>query len=436
MQITQRALIALLAGAAPLAASVLWPPALGFAVLYVVVLVGVFVADVALSPRRRDFDVTRQCNSKLSLAAGNAIRLHVYNRSGQTATLALRDEFPIGFQTDLWQVSGVAAPHSELVLTYHVKPLRRGDYRFGDLNLRCRGRLGLIVRQMRYAAAAPVKVYPNLLDVRRYDMLAQRGLLAEIGLRNARILGRGTEFERLRDYQPDDDYRRINWKATARRGHPVSVEYETERSQNIIIMLDAGRLMAAPIGPLAKVDYAVNTALMLAYVAAKMGDRVGLLAFADQISAYLPPRSGRRQFLAMTEQLYRLQAQYTEPDYSLAFRYLALHSHKRALIVLFTDLIDIETSHLLVSHIAALLPHHLVLCVTIADPGITRLAGAAPADSRSVYERAVAEDVLAERRRALGTLRRRGAIALDLPAENLTPSVINTYLELKTRTRL
>jgi uncharacterized protein (DUF58 family) len=167
-----------------------------------------------------------------------------------------------------------------------------------------------------------------------------------------------------------------------------------------------------------------------------MGDRVGLLAFADQISAYLPPRAGKHQFLAMTEQLYRVQAQYTEPDYSLAFRYLSLHSHKRALIVLFTDLIDIGTSRLLVSHIDGLLPHHLVLCVTLADPGVTRLAAAAPANSRATYERAVAEDVLAERRRALETLRRRGAIALDLPAEKLTASVINSYLELKTRSRL
>lgn len=153
-----------------------------------------------------------------------------------------------------------------------------------------------------------MKVYPNLLEMRRYELLARRGQVAEIGLHTPRFLGRGTEFERLREYQTDDDYRRINWKDTARIGRPVSVEYQTERSQNVILMLDAGRLMAAPIGPLAKIDYAINAALMLAYVASRMGDNVGLLAFADRISVHLPPRRGKRQFLAMLDALYRLPA--------------------------------------------------------------------------------------------------------------------------------
>lgn len=417
-------------------AGAVWPPALFYATAYFAVLLGLLLADVQLSPKMQDFEVTRQCDSKLSLGANNTIRLHVYNRSDQAVAVALRDEFPVSFHADLWQLTGVVAPRSELVLTYHLKPFRRGDYQFRDINLRYRGRLGLIVRQERYPASAMVKVYPNLLEIHRYELLARRGQLAEIGLRNTRILGRGTEFERLRDYQQDDDYRRINWKATARRGRPVSIEYETERSQNILLMLDAGRLMASPIGPLAKIDYAVNTSLMLAYVAARMGDNIGLLAFADRISLYLPPRRGKRQFLAMTDALYRLPAYLTEPDYNLAFRYFASHNRKRSLVVLFTDLVDAETSRLLVSHIAGLSPHHLPVCVTIADPGITGLAEAAPTDSRSVYQRAVAEGLLAERRRALEVLRRRGAIALDLSAEHLTASVINRYLELKARSRL
>lgn len=436
MQLTVRSLALLIAGALPLGFAALWPPALPIASGYFVVLLGLLIADVVLSPKRQHFELNRLCDSKLSLAADNPIQVRLYNWSDRSVPVAIRDEFPAGFQADLGQMAGVAAPRSELTLTYHLRPWRRGDYRFGDLNLRYRGRLGLIVRQERYPAAASVKVYPNLLDVRRYELLARRGQLAEIGLRNVRVLGRGTEFERLRDYQPDDDYRRINWKATARRGRPVSVEYETERSQNVVLMLDAGRLMATPIGPLAKLDYAVNTALMLAYVAARLGDNVGLLAFADRVDTYLPPRRGRRQFLTMIETLYRLPAHLTEPDYNLAFRYFATHNRKRSLVVLFTDLIDAETSRLLVGHIGALSPHHLAVCVAIADPTITRLASASPTDSQSVYQRAVAEGLLDERRRALEGMRRRGAIALDVSAEHLTPTVINRYLELKTRTRL
>ncbi|MBI4322388.1 MAG: DUF58 domain-containing protein [Chloroflexi bacterium] len=385
MQLTPRALALLLAGALPLSITALWSPALFVASAYFAVALGLIFADLIISPGRRHFEVTRVCDSKLSLAADNAVELHLYNGSPYAVRLALRDEFPVGFRTDHWHVDGVAAPRSVLLLTYSVKPLRRGDYRFGDINLRYRCRLGLVVRQERYSAAVAVKVYPNLLELRRYELLARRGQLTEIGLRHARMLGRGTEFERLRDYQPDDDYRRINWKATARRGRPMSVEYETERSQNVILMLDAGRLMASPIGPLAKLDHAVNTALMLAYVAVRQGDNVGLLAFADRIGVHLPPRRGKRQFLAMLEALYRLPPHLTEPDYNLAFRYLATHARKRSLVVLFTDLIDAETSRLLVSHIAALSPHHLVICVTIADPGITRLAANHPDNSRSTY---------------------------------------------------
>ena len=436
MRLTPRALALLLGGALPLAAGAAWPPALVFATAYFAAVLGLLFADAALSPKRRDFELARRCDSKFSLAAENPIQICLSNRSRHSAAVAVRDEFPVSFEADRWQLSGRAAPLSDLVLTYHVKPIRRGDYQFGHLNLRYLGRLGLLERQERYPAAASVKVYPNLMEVRRYELLARRGQLAEIGLRNARILGRGTEFERLRDYQPDDDYRRINWKATARRGRPVTIEYETERSQNVLLLLDTGRQMASPVGPLAKLDYAINTTLMLAYVAARLGDNVGLLAFADRIGAYLPPRRGKGQFLAMIEALYRLPAHLTEPDYDAAFRHLAAHHRKRSLLVLFTDLIDVETSRLLVSHMASLSPHHLPVCVAIADPGVTRLATATPTDSASVYQRAVAENLLAERRRALEELRRRGAIALDVPADHLTAAVINKYLELKARTRL
>lgn len=436
MQLTPRALILLLVGAIPLAASTLWPAALLAAIAYFAVLLGLLFADAAAGPQKSSFQLSRACDSKLSLAADNAVRIHLYNAGGRPAQVTVRDEFPAVFQTDAWQISAEAPAHMETVFTYHVKPLRRGDYRFGDLNLRYKSRYGLLLRQESYPAAATVKVYPNLLEVRRYDLLARRGLLAEIGLRSARILGRGTEFERLRDYQPDDDYRRINWKATARRGRPMSTEYETERSQNIMLLLDAGRLMAAPIGPLAKLDHAVNAALMLAYVAARLGDNVGLLAFTDQPSVFLPPRRGRRQFLAMLEALYRLQAQQTEPDFNLAFRHFGAHSRKRSLVVLFTDLVDAQTSQLLLAHIGALSPHHMVLCVTLADPGIAALARMGPANTRGVYQRAVAEDVLATRRQAIERIRRTGARVLDLPADNLTAQVINQYLELKMRSRI
>ena len=209
-----------------------------------------------------------------------------------------------------------------------LKPLRRGDYRFGPCHLRYTGVLGMVRRQHRFPIDAPVKVYPNLMEVRKYELLARRDQLFEIGLKNARRLGEGTEFERLRDYEKDDDYRRIYWPATAKLHRPITMDYQPERSQSVIVLLDAGRLMTAPLGPLSKLDYAINTTLLLAYVAIVRGDRVGLLTFADNVTGYFEPDRGRRQFLALLEALYKVQPQQVESDYLKASAFLSTPSEE------------------------------------------------------------------------------------------------------------
>ena len=201
--------------------------------------------------------------------------------------------------------------------------------------MRWDGVLGLIIRQARFAAAADVKVYPNLLDIRKYELLVRKGQLQEMGLRHTRVLGSGTEFERLREYQLDDEFRRIDWKAMARRGKPITREFETERSQNVVCVLDIGRLMRSPVQDasgqsLAKVDYAVNAVLMLSYVAGLRGDKVGLLAFADQVTHYLAPKLGKGQFYRMLALLYAIESQPVESDYTKAFTYLVQLGDKAA----------------------------------------------------------------------------------------------------------
>jgi uncharacterized protein (DUF58 family) len=322
-----------------------------------------------------------------------------------------------------------------------VRPPRRGNYRFGDLNMRWDGVLGLIVRQARFAAAADVKVYPNLLDIRKYELLVRKGQLREMGLRHTRVLGSGTEFERLREYQLDDEFRRIDWKAMARRGKPITREFETERSQNVLCMLDVGRLMRSPVQDasgqsLAKVDYAVNAVLMLSYVAGLRGDKVGLLAFADQVTHYLAPKSGKGQFYRMLALLYAIESQSVESDYTKAFTYLGAKHKKRSLIVVFSDLASGLAAKSVVAQVAPLYPRHLPLLVAISDPSVVELASLMPRDSPSVYQRAVAEQMLDERALILESLRRRGVLTLDVPANQLTIAVVNKYLELKARARL
>lgn len=209
-------------------------------------------------------------------------------------------------------------------------------------------------------------------------------------------------------------------------------------------LLDTGRLMRAPVDDtanrsghaLAKIDYSVNAVLMLAYVAGLRGDRVGLLAFADEVSSYLAPRAGRGQFYKMLATLYAVESQPVESDYVAAFAYLGAKHKKRSLVVIFSDIATGIAADTLVKQIAPLSPRHLVLLVAISDPTVVRLAQEMPRDSVGVYERAVAEQLVDERMLILEKLRQRGVLTLDVPANQLTVAVVNKYLELKARGRI
>jgi uncharacterized protein (DUF58 family) len=403
---------------------------------YFIAVLSVIFVDWRTAGDIKQFELARKHDNKLSLGAENSIRVSLRNRSWRGASFRIRDEAPELFRIETRTMEGQVGPRGEWSQTYHVRPLRRGDYQFGDLSLRWAGPLGLVVRQASVEAKESVKVYPNLLDVRRYDLLLKRNRLQEMGLRTTRQFGEGTEFERLREYLPDDEYRRINWKATARRNFPVTTEYQTERSQQVIAVLDVGRMMQSPVADIAKLDYVVNAVLLLTYVATGKGDRVGMMSFADDVQHYLSPRQGRGQFYRMLELLYAVEPQPVEPDYRKALAYLAVKQRRRALVVVFTDLTGGASLNSLVAQMAMLARSSLPLVVTISDPDVVDASKMQPSDSLDVYERAVANQILDERRVILDSLRQRGVLTLDVPANQLSMSVINRYLELKGRMQL
>ena len=393
----------------------------------------------------------REMNSKFSLGVENVVTLKIINRSQHRLTMRLKDDFPDEFLFEEVIHDCQIPPRHHVDISYRLTPLRRGLYQFADIHLRCSGILGLIVRQRRVPAATDIKVYPNLQAVRQYELLVKRGMLHRIGLKNSRQFGEGTEMERLREYLPDDDFRRIDWKATARHQKPIVREFETERSQDVVIMLDTGRLMASPIlleapplpstestqqKAMLKLDYAINTTLMTAYVSTLKGDKVGLIAFADTVHQYLAPKSGKRQFLTMLETIYALPVHSVEPDFETAFKYLATKQRKRALIILFTDILDSDSATGIASYVAQLSKHHLVVCVTLTDSGIVELADQKSTDSKSVYQKAIAERLLQEKHATLEILRRQAVITIDVPAHQLTMAVVNKYLELKAKSKI
>jgi len=453
---TARLLALLLIGAALFGAVGVTPLLLVPAVAFTAAVLLLAALDLARSPRPAALRVERHVEDRLALGANNAVTVALHNRSRYPLRLLVRDEAPEDvrlLQQDTARpergqeraaedsartpLGAVAlAPLDTGALSYDLLPVRRGAYRFGDVTVRYPTLLGLLRRQHTYPLAREVKVYPNLRDVKRYDLALRRGQLEEVGLRRTRQFGVGTEFERLRDYHPDDDYRRINWLATARRHRPVTVDYQIERSQNVLIMLDVGRLMNAAIGALTKLDHGVNAALLTAYVCLQRGDNVGLLTFADGVTLYQHPRGGKGQFHAMLESLYNVAAQETESDYRVAFAYAEQRLRRRALVITFTEVIDADASRALVAMLARLATRHVAVCATMRDPVIDAMASLPPAGSPEVYRRAVALTLDERRHATLEALKARGVIPIDVPADRLTPEVINTYLDLKARGRV
>ena len=389
------------------------------------------------------FQLQRRHEPRLSLGVLNPIAVEIESRAVRPFVVTVRDEPPLGFGIDGSVAQPVAlAPRSRTEFTYRVRPFRRGDFRFGDANLRWEGPLGLFVRQATVALQAEVKVYPNIYEIRRYELLVRRDQLSEMGLRNVRMRHEGVMFESLRDYTPDDQYRSINWKATARRGKPISTNYEPERNQRVMILLDVGRTMRSairvdePDGPswnMAKVDFVVNSILLLSYVASRRGDQVGLLVFGDQVKQFLPPEPGSRHFDKLLEAMYALESEPVEADYGRAINFLRARQRKRALVILFTDLSGERASENILTHLPRLVPQHLPLLITIRDPMLDREAAQAPSDSASVYRRAVAEELIDERRLLLENLQRRGVLTLDVDAQHLSITAVNRYLQLKGR---
>jgi uncharacterized protein (DUF58 family) len=388
------------------------------------------------------FFVTRIHDNKLSLGVNNPVEIRIESRALRPFALTALDEPPVDFAIsgEITQIVTLL-PRETVGLHYGVRPIQRGDYQFGDVNLRWTGALGLFVRQAVVLAKASVKVYPNIYEIRRFELLARRDQLAEMGLHNVRLRGEGTAFESLRDYTPDDPYRSINWKATARRGKPISMEYEPERSQRVVILLDVGRMMRSTIRVadgsgvwnMAKVDFVINSVLLLSYVASTRGDQVGLLVFADRVKQFVPPAPGSGHFQMLLEAMYALTSEPVEADYGRAVSYLKAHLKKRSLVVMFTDLSGARASETLLLHLPRLIPQHVPLLVTTRDPVLDEEAGQAPTSSEAVYRRAVAEGLIDERRLLLDRLRRQGIFTLDVDAAHLSIDVVNRYLALKRR---
>lgn len=389
---------------------------------------------------RRPWDevvVSREAPPAFSTGRALPVRYRWVNRGAWPLRLDVREAFPEPFGAG-WDVRRRLdiAPGAVAWEEVSLAPVARGRATEGWLALRREGPWGLVTRQGRRDLPWGVTVFPSLEAVALRALPTQAQRRREVGLRNVRRLGEGRVFESLRDWVPGDDTRTIDWKATAKRGKPMARQYEDERRQQVLIVIDAGRMLTAEVEGRPRLEAVIDAALQLAYAAVEHDDNVGLMVFADTIQHFVAPARGRRALRQVLDALATAEGRLVEPDYPAAFAHLAAHNRKRALTVVFTDVIDRTASDALVAHVGSLRPRHLPLAVALRNPDLDRLATTRPAQVRDAFERAAAEELLQAREEALADMRSRGVLILDVPPSGAAKSVVEQYAQLKRRASL
>jgi uncharacterized protein (DUF58 family) len=402
-------------------------------------LASVFLAaavDIVLLPARRGVSVERDAPDVLGLGDGAEGTYVLRNHTARPLLVQLHDAFPSAIAGGVDTVAATVAAHGQQHLSFSVTGLRRGVASLGPIGMRVRTRLGLVGARFLIEPGDVIRVLPSVSGVRRFRLLAMQHRLDVLGVRALRRKGEGQGFASLREYVPGDEPRHIDWKATARRRKLITREFTIERSQTVFTLVDAGRAMTQQAGTFSRFEQALSSALVLTDVAVSAGDRVGTLVFDDEVRAFVAAQQSRGALRTVRNAFVPVEASSREPDYANAFRFLAAHQRKRALIVFFTDVIDVRASQALLAHVSLSAARHLTLVVALrsdelfaaAVPGVVRRG-----NTLQVYGHAAAEEVIQAREAALERMRRAGVVVVDVSPELMTATVVNRYLELKAR---
>ena len=419
-------------------AGLLVPWALDAMLMADAVLLSAILFDAlrAPTPGVNGVSVVRDAPPALTLGHSAEIHYRWWNSAPRRARLQVREVRPeiVG---GLGAPRGVRiGPRSGMVEITTVHPVHRGRETAGGFAVDSIGPLGLGKRRGRIDVPWEVRVYPALGVRRLKASVAQALRRRELGRRPLRRLGEGRLFESLREWVPGDDPRHVDWKATARRRKMITRQFEAERRQQVLLVLDAGRLLTAEVAGTGRMEYVVQAALALAYTAVQHDDNIGLMVFADGVQHFVGPQRGRVGLKRVLDVLAEVSARLVEPDYPGAFRYLAVRNRKRALTVVFTDVVDRFASEALVANVARLRPRHLPVAVTLRNPELDALAAARPVTLEDAYRKGAVENLLQAREEALGHMRRAGVVVLDVPPVRAAEVVVRQYLDLKRRGRL
>jgi len=389
--------------------------------------------SILLFRTRKGLHGYRFTPEKLSNGDENEIKIHLENFYPFRITLNVIDEIPHQFQRRDLNFELSLLPGVNKVIKYSLRPVKRGEYSFGAVNVFVSSPIGFLSRRFQFSGDALVPVYPSYIQMRKFELLAISNRLVETGIKKIRRIGQNMEFELIKEYVSGDDFRTINWKATARKNHLMVNHYQDERSQQVYSLIDKGRVMQMPFNGLSLLDYAINASLVISNIAIKKSDKAGLLTFQDKIGSMLAAGKQSNQMSRIMEMLYNQKTAYRETDFSKLYNHVRRKITQRSLLLLFTNFESIYGLQRQLSYLKSLANQHLLVVIFFENTEMKSLLSEPAGNLKEIYYKAIAEKFSFDKKLIVKELTRHGIQALLTAPEQLTVNTINKYLELKSR---
>ena len=431
MFLRRRFYIVMVAIAAVFAAAMVWPALFVVGRWLIVAFAVAVAADAVTLYGAVRLIALRNCAERFSLGDNNDVEVAVKANSPVPLHVEMVDELPDQLQQRDFCRKFNLARNGRHTLSYQVRPLTRGEYLFGHVLLFVSTPLGLLQRRFKAAEPGMAKVYPSFVKLRNMELMAS-GTMWTVGSRRIRRPGNSTEFEQIRDYVQGDDYRTINWKASARRSRLMVNAYQDEQERQIFSLIDKGRLMQQSSEGMTMLDYSINSALMLSYVAVKKHDRVGLITFDNKMGSFVPAESKNTQMAAILDALYNVSTTFGESDYSMLSPNISKLVPRRSLMVLYTNFTDYNSLMRRLPYLRLLNRSHRLLVVFFEDVELGHYVQEPQQSILDYYQHVVAEKLTYERRLISKTLRQNGIYCLLTTPQSLSLDVVNKYVEMKT----
>jgi len=397
------------------------------------VAVGLVLADLILLFKQKGISATRVLPEKLSNGDDNPIELRIENNYNFKSDLLLIDEMPFQYQKRDFEIKIQLPAQNEKKITYTLRPLERGEYYFGHLNIYANSPIGLVTRRFQFSKDAMVPNYPSFLQLRKYMLLAFSNKLFEYGLKKIRRIGHTMEFEQIKDYVNGDDIRNINWKATAKRNQLMVNQYQDERSQPIYSVIDKGRAMKMPFEGLSLLDYAINATLVISNVALKKQDKAGMFTFSRKVENKVVAERRPMQMNKILETLYNVNTDFSESDFSRLYIDVKRSITQRSLLLLYTNFETLDALHRQLGYLKAIAKNHLLVVIFFENTELQKLTKVEASSTFEIVQKTVAEKFVYEKKLIVNELQKHGIQSILTAPEHLTINTINKYLEIKAR---